>query len=111
LGVDIALVTGGLTRNEVLFLGIPSVVTDLNIEQEVSTKLFESGGGLLRAGTYLQDSEEELVESMSMRALELLDSQALRKEIAINARLLMPDGGVELVLREIERICNKKSPL
>jgi hypothetical protein len=111
LGVDIALVTGGLTRNEVLFLGIPSVVTDLNIEQEVSTKLFESGGGLLRAGTYLQDSEEELVESMSMKALELLDSQALRKEIAINARLLMPDGGVELVLREIERICKKKSPL
>lgn len=110
-GIDVALVTGGLTRNEVLFLGVPSIVTDLNIEQEVSTKLFESEGGLLRAGTYHQDSEEDLIASMSMKALNLLNSQTLRKEIAISARLLMPDGGGELVLREIERVCNKKNHL
>jgi len=109
IDVDVALVTGGLTRNEILFLGIPSVVTDLNIDQEVSTKLFELGRGLLRAGTYHQDSEDELIASMSMKTLNLLNSQSLRNEIAISARLLMPDGGGEIVLREIERICNKKN--
>lgn len=111
IGIDVALVTGGLTRNEVLFLGIPSIVTDLNIDQEVSTKLFESEGGLLRAGTYHKDSEEDLIVSMSMKALNLLNSQTLRKEISISARLLMPDGGGELILREIERICKKMNHL
>jgi spore coat polysaccharide biosynthesis predicted glycosyltransferase SpsG len=111
LGVDIALVTGGLTRNEVLFVGIPAVVTDLNIDQEFSTKLFELGGGLLRAGTYHEDSEEELIDIMRGKTLDLLNSQTLRKDMNNSARLLMPDGGVELVLREIERICNKQNQL
>lgn len=106
--VDIALVTGGLTRNEVLFLGIPSVVTDLNFDQEVSTQFFESTECLLRAGTCSQ-GDELLIQNMKTKILKLTDNQFLREKMSSNARLLMPGGGTELIIREIERICIRKS--
>ena len=109
LGVDVALVTGGLTRNEVLLLGIPAIVTDLNIEQEISTKLFESGGALLRAGTYHQDGEADLILSMQLNITSLLNSQALRERMSESARIMMPGGGSELILKEIEQICIRKN--
>jgi hypothetical protein len=110
LDVDIALVTGGLTRNEVLFLGIPSLVTDLNVDQEVSTQFFESGECLFRAGTCSQE-DEWLIESMRTKILELIASPTLRERMSSNARLLMPGGGSEIILREIERICTRKNQL
>lgn len=110
LEVDIALITGGLTRNEVLFLGIPSVVTDLNVDQEVSSRFFESGECLIRAGTCSQ-GDEWLIESMETNILKLMTSPTLREKLYSNARLLMPGGGSELILREIEQICVRKSQL
>ena len=106
--VDIALVTGGLTRNEVLYLGIPSVVTDLNFDQEVSTQFFESAECLLRAGTCSQ-SDEVLIQNMKTKILKLKNSPFLRETMSRNARLLMPGGGTEIIIREIEQICIRKS--
>ena len=110
LEVDIALITGGLTRNEVLFLGIPSVVTDLSVDQEVSSQFFESAESLIRAGTCSQ-GDEWLIESMETKILKLMTSPTLREKMSRNARLLMPGGGSELILREIEQICLRKSQL
>ena len=110
LEADIALVTGGLTRSEVLFLGIPTVVTDLNIEQEISTQFFESAEGLLRAGTY-SEGEQALIEGMRKKILKLLSSQTVREKMSSNARILMPGGGCEIILREIEQTCIRKRQL
>ena len=106
--IDIALVTGGLTRNEVLFVGIPSVVTDLNFDQEVSTQFFESSECLLRAGTCSQ-GDELLIQNMKTKILNLTSSPLLREKMSSNARLLMPGGGTELIIKEIEQICIRKS--
>ena len=106
--VDIALVTGGLTRNEVLFMGIPSIVVNIDPEQHSSTCIFESAGGLLQAGTLISGEESQIIQKTHKLVDNLVNNQSLRINLATNARLAMPDGGCEKILREIELLCKAK---
>lgn len=106
--VDIALVTGGLTRNEVLFIGIPSIIVNIDPEQHSATSLFESVGGLLQAGTLISGEESQIIGHTHRLVGDLINNETLRINLAENAKLAMPNGGCEKILREIELLCISK---
>ena len=102
LNSRIALTTGGLTRNEAIFLTVPSIIIDINPEQNRSTNLFALQGALLSAGLF--DANNPQLTSFELeRSLKIvLHKRELLSEISNNARLAIPENGARLILKELE---------
>lgn len=104
---DISLVTGGLTRNESMFAGVCTIVTDINEEQSIYTKWFSERDAVIALGI-LDPHENAWVEFHVKDIVTAILSNRERQHIlANNAKSLFPSNGASRVLSEISIVCSK----
>jgi spore coat polysaccharide biosynthesis predicted glycosyltransferase SpsG len=106
---DISLVTGGLTRNEAMFAGTSTVVTDINKKQAISTKLFEFHQAVLNVGILDSENTAEICDSMIDSINIVVNNTQKRISLIENARLCFPNNGTSRVLKEIGDACLRRS--
>lgn len=105
---DISFVTGGLTRNESMFSGVCTVVTDINQEQFKSTNLFASRDAVISLGL-LKSGGAGREELAAIEQIKTILSNRERQKILIeNASMCFPENGASRVLAEIGDVCLKQ---
>ncbi len=104
---DISFVTGGLTRNESMFSGVCTVVTDINREQLKSTRLFAERGAVVSLG--IPDFEVKNRGEFFAKDIifSILSDRTRQKALIKNAKLCFPSNGALNVLTEISVVCLK----
>lgn len=104
---DISLITGGLTRNESMFSGVCTVVTDINQEQFKSTRLFVERDAVVSLG--IPDSEDKRRGELFAKDMifSILGDRKRQKTLIKNAKLCFPNNGALKILAEIRVICSK----
>ena len=104
---DISFVTGGLTRNESMFSGVCTVVTDINAEQSKYTKLFSERDAVVTLGI-LDPQDNRWVEHYAKDIITAILSNRNRQKVLIkNAKHCFPSNGASRVLAEISVLCLK----
>jgi spore coat polysaccharide biosynthesis predicted glycosyltransferase SpsG len=105
---DLSFVTGGLTRNESMFSGVCTVVTDINQAQFKSTSLFASRQAVISLGL-LKSGEEGRQNSVDVEIVSSILRNPKRQKILIeNARMCFPENGASRLLAEIGDVCLKQ---
>jgi spore coat polysaccharide biosynthesis predicted glycosyltransferase SpsG len=103
---DVSLVTGGLTRNESMFAGVCTIVTDINEEQSKYTKWFSESDAVIALGI-LDPLENTWVEYHAMNSITAILSNRERQHVlANNAKKCFPSNGASRVLSEIRIVCS-----
>jgi spore coat polysaccharide biosynthesis predicted glycosyltransferase SpsG len=104
---DISFVTGGLTRNESMFSGVCTVVTDINQEQFESTKLFVERNAVVSLG--IPDFQNKSRKKLFAKDVifSILSDRKRQKELIKNAKLCFPKNGASQVLAEISVLCSR----
>lgn len=98
---DISLVTGGLTRNESMFAGVCTVVTDINTEQMKYTKLFSEKDAVATLGI-LDPQDNTRFEFYAKDIITgILNDRSRQKILIKNAKNCFPSNGASRVLAEI----------
>lgn len=105
---DIALVTGGITRNECLFVGVPTIVIDLDAEQEKSSKLFENEGLLYRAGTIHQQNLNTMISRIRVSIEDFSSTSWDSIRNNLKRHNIFNLSAINIILNEVEKIWNKK---
>lgn len=104
---DLSFVTGGLTRNESMFTGVCTVVTDINQEQLKSTKLFQSQDAVISLGL-LESGRKGRDDPLTLELITSILSNRERQKILIeNAKICVSGNGAVKVLAEIGEVCLK----
>lgn len=104
---DVSLVTGGLTRNESMFAGVCTIVTDINEEQSKYTKWFSERDAVIALGI-LDPQENTWVEFHAKDLVTAILSNRERQQVlAKNAKNCFPSNGALRVLSEISIVCSK----
>ena len=104
---DISFVTGGLTRNESMFSGVCTVVTDINQEQFKSTSIFAEREAVVSLG--IPDSEDKRGGEFFAKdkIFSILSDRKRQNALIKNAKLCFPNNGALRVLAEISVVCLK----
>lgn len=104
---DISFVTGGLTRNESMFSGVCTVVTDINAEQSKYTALFSERDAVVTLGM-LDPQDNRWFEFYVKDTVAAILSDRNRQKVLIeNAKHCFPSNGASRVLAEISVLCSK----
>ena len=104
---DISLVTGGLTRNESMFTGVCTIVTDINEEQSIYTKWFSEKDAVIALGT-LDSQDITRVDFHAKDVVSAIISNRERQQVLVrNAKNCFPSNGALRVLSEISIVCPK----
>lgn len=104
---DISFVTGGLTRNESMFSGVCTVVTDINQEQFKSTRLFAEKDAVVSLG--IPEVEDKRRGEFFAKEIifSILSDRKRQKTLIKNAKLCFPNNGALHVLAEMSVLCLK----
>ena len=95
------MVTGGLTRNESMFAGVCTVVTDINTEQMKYTKLFSEKDAVATLGI-LDPQDNTWFEFYAKDIITgILNDRSRQKILIKNAKNCFPSNGASRVLAEI----------
>ena len=96
------LTTGGLTRTESIFMGVPAVVVDIDLRQFNSTKLFSEIGAVFSLGLF--DSKDTSGIQLNLRnfLFEVQSTEEKLQAISESARLAIPGNGSPLILKEFD---------
>lgn len=104
---DVSLVTGGLTRNESMFAGVCTIVTDINEEQSKYTKWFSERDAVIALGI-LDSQDNTWGESHAEDVVTAILSDRNRQQVLVkNAKNCFPSNGALRVLSEISIVCPK----
>ena len=104
---DISFVTGGLTRNESMFSGVCTVVTDINQEQFKSTRLFAEKDAVVSLG--IPEDEDKRRDNFFAKDMifSILSDRKRQKALIKNAKLCFPNNGALHILAKISVVCLK----
>lgn len=96
---DLAVISGGVTKFETAFLGIPSIVLCQNIDEDMVTRLFEKHKTLINLGVGSNVKFEEF-----LRVFSLLTSDFdLRYEMSLNGKRLIDGLGKKRIVERIKK--------
>ena len=98
----VALVTGGLSRNELAFLQKKSFVVDLNAEQAKMTKLLENYSPITRVGIIDRDSNALLSEKFISNFRKIILDDNKTRTLISKDRVFFVDGSEKNLLVRIE---------
>ncbi len=104
---DISFVTGGLTRNESMFSGVCTVVTDINDEQAKSTKLFIEKDAVVSLGILDSRGKRQGKLFAKDMIISILNNRKRQKVLIENAKRCFPSNGASKILAEIGVVCMK----
>lgn len=96
---DIAVISGGVTKFEITFLGIPSIVLCQNINEDMVAKLFEKYNTLVNLGVGSNVKFEDF-----FRVFGLLTSEFdLRYEMSLNGKRVIDGLGKKRIVERIKK--------
>jgi spore coat polysaccharide biosynthesis predicted glycosyltransferase SpsG len=101
---DIALSSSGLTRNELLVCGIPTIVLNIDRNHALASEKLAKFGALINAGTLSEMDRNDLVDSASMNLQNLIYDYDLRYSLMKKSRKLISIHGADEILKEIMKI-------
>ena len=105
LSSDLALVTGGLTRNETIYVGIPTMVTNIDQNQFESTKMFADKKAVINVGL-INSSNRSTIESEMITSLGFLtNNSGHRSQLSQEALRCIPENGAQQLVKEIGALC------
>ena len=105
LRTDLALVTGGLTRNETIYVGIPTMVTNIDQNQFESTKMFADKKAVINMGL-LNSLNRSTIESEMITSLGCLTSNSGdRIKLSQEALRCITGNGAQQLVKEIGALC------
>ena len=96
---DIAVISGGVTKFETAFLGIPSIVLCQNIDEDMVTRLFEKHKIFINLGVGSNVKFEEFLRIFSL----LTSDSDLRYEISLNGKRLIDGLGKKRIVERIKK--------
>ena len=96
---DLAVISGGVTKFETAFLGIPSIVLCQNINEDMVAKLFEKYNTLINLGVGSNVKFEDF-----LRVFALLTSEFdLRCEMSLNGKRVIDGLGKKRIVDRIKK--------
>jgi spore coat polysaccharide biosynthesis predicted glycosyltransferase SpsG len=101
---DIALSSSGLTRNELLVCGIPTIVLNIDKNHALASEKLAKFGALINAGTQSEMDRDNLVDSVSLNLQNLINDYDLRYSLVKKSRNLISIHGADEILKEIMKI-------
>ena len=100
----VALVTGGLSRNEIAFLQKQSFVVDLNAEQAKTTKLLQNYSPITRVGRLDRDSKALMSEKFNSNFGRFILENSKRGTLTSEDRVFFVNGSEKNLLVRIEEL-------
>lgn len=100
---DIVICAGGVTCMEVLYMGIPAIVTIIACNQIKGVNSFAEKGVIINLGKYSKLSENNIYKA----ACNLLHNKEMRKSMSFKAKKLIDGKGVSRIIKEMELVYEK----
>lgn len=100
----VALVTGGLSRNEIAFLQKQSFVVDLNAEQAKTTKLLENYSPITRVGRLDRDTKALMSEKFNSNFGRFILENSKGGTLTSKDRVFFVNGSEKNLLVRIEEL-------
>lgn len=96
------LTTGGLTRIESIYAGVPAMVVDIDQGQYNSTKLFVEHGAMYGLGLAQLDDFTNIKSNLRKFLAEIETNSEILPMMSHNARLTIDRNGANFILKEID---------
>jgi len=103
----LALTTGGLTRYELAFCGIPFVTLNFDPVQDKTSKMFESSGASIHLGQNSQRASN-LRRIFHVSLQKMLGHEEIRLEMGQNGRKLFDESDLDFATRMVTLINNAR---
>jgi len=95
------LTTGGLTRTESIYAGVPALVVDINLEQSKSTQLFAELGAVYGLGVANPEDYSSIKTNFRNFLHEIQSDSQILPRMTKSARLAIDSNGANFILKEI----------
>jgi spore coat polysaccharide biosynthesis predicted glycosyltransferase SpsG len=96
------LTTGGLTRTESIYAGVPALVVDIDLGQFKSTKLFAELGAVRSLGLINPVDSSSIEANLRNFIAEIETNSEILPAMSESARLAIANNAAYFILKEIE---------